>query len=353
MNILDYLSKGQDALLGAPNSYGGLIDEEGKKQAQQQARMMLAASLLEAGGPSSQPTNLGQALGRGMMAGQQAQQGSLESSLKAMLMKQQMAKAANGGTSPSGVREYEYAKANGYKGSFEEWKRVASAQAQPTSDIQNWEYFNKLLPDQQKQWMSLQRQPTAPQLAVINGVPTLVDRIQGTTTPLTTQAAENEAAAARVQTEAEAKGVGTALGEAKGAVEKRGYAAKNVNDILDVADPLIDLSTGSAGGAAVDKVAGFFGKSLNGAEAASQLSILQGALMFAQPRMEGPQGVLDVQLYEKMAGQIGDPTVPAGQKKAALKTIRNLYQKYATASVEQQGALPSPAKRPPLSSFQK
>lgn len=90
MNILDYLSKGQDALLGAPNSYGGLIDEEGKKQAQQQARMMLAASLLEAGGPSSQPTNLGQALGRGMMAGQQAQQGALQSSLQSLMLKKQL-----------------------------------------------------------------------------------------------------------------------------------------------------------------------------------------------------------------------------------------------------------------------
>jgi hypothetical protein len=343
-NILELLTKGQNALIGQPNSYGGLVDEESQKQAQAQARMMLAASLLEAGGPSSQPTNFGQALGRGMMAGQQAQQGALDSSLKAMLLKQQMQKAAQGGNSPSGVREYEYAKANGYKGSFEEWKRVASAQQQAPAGVQEYEYFSKLNPDQQKQFLSLQRSPVVPQVVMVNGVPTLVDRT-GTTAPnpLSTQQSEIEAAAAKARAEAEAKASGGALGEAKGGKEKRSIAALSVLETLDLADPLIDVATGSAAGAARDKVAAFFGTSTTGDQASSQLKVLQADLMTKMPRMEGPQSDRDVELYREAAGQIGDPTIPSGRKKAAVQMIRALQQKYAEGGSEP--TAPKPAKR--------
>lgn len=40
-----------------------------------------------------------------------------------------------------------------------------------TADIQNWRFYQSLTPEQQKEWKSLQRQPTVPQVVSINGCP--------------------------------------------------------------------------------------------------------------------------------------------------------------------------------------
>lgn len=231
------------------------------------------------------------------------------------------------------MQEFQYAKAQGFPGSFEDWKRVASAQAQAPAGIQEFEYFNKLAPEQQKQFLSLQRSPVVPQVVNLNGVPTLVDRTGATApNPLSTQQSEIDAAVKKALAESQAKATGTIQGEVAGGIEKKGMAAKGVNDILDLADPLIDAATGSLIGAGRDKLAAAFGAAPEGAQATAQLQILQASLMMAQPRMEGPQGEKDVLLYQQAAGQLGDPTVPSAIKKAAVKTIRDLQSKYQAAS---------------------
>lgn len=110
---------------------------------------------------------------------------------------------------------------------------------------------------------------------------------------------------------------------------KREQQANNALDIIAKAEALIDKGTGSYLGAAVDLGAKAFGGAPAGAVAGGQLKALEGALMMAQPRMEGPQSNMDVQLYRQMAAQIGDPTVPPKIKKAALATVKELHQKYA------------------------
>jgi hypothetical protein len=122
----------------------------------------------------------------------------------------------------------------------------------------------------------------------------------------------------------------------------------NVLETIDLADPLIDVATGSATGAAADKVAAFFGTSTTGDQAIAQLKIVQANLMTNMPRMEGPQSDRDVQLYREAAGEIGDPNVPRARKKAAVSMIRALQQKYTDGM-----PIPKSANRPPLSSFQK
>lgn len=193
-----------------------------------------------------------------------------------------------------------------------------------TADIQNWQFYQNLSPEQQKQWMALQRQPTAPQLSVVNGVPSLVDRINGTVTPLSSLTGEVGAQ----QALAAAKSSGQVVGEAAGTVQKQGTTAGQTLDTLDLADSLIDSATGSLVGAGVDKLVGVFGYAPEGAEAISQLRVLQANLMTTMPRMEGPQSDRDVDLYRQAAGQIGDPTVPRDLKKAAVQTIRQLQRKY-------------------------
>lgn len=116
---------------------------------------------------------------------------------------------------------------------------------------------------------------------------------------------------------------------------KRESQAAGALGIIGEAEKLIDKATGSYLGAAVDTGARAFGLSPASAQAAAQLQALEGALMMAQPRMEGPQSDKDVALYKQMAGQIGDATVPAEQKKAALEVVKKLHQRYAGASTQQ------------------
>jgi hypothetical protein len=110
---------------------------------------------------------------------------------------------------------------------------------------------------------------------------------------------------------------------------KREASAKNLITVLDEADGLIDKATGSYLGAGVDQVGRVFGGATGGDKAIAQLKVLEGNLMMNQPRMEGPQSDKDVLLYRQNAGQIGDQTVPNSIKKAALKEIRKITEKYA------------------------
>jgi hypothetical protein len=213
------------ALLGqGPNSE--LLTQEQQKALRQQQLMALSASLLQAGGPSPVRTSLGQAIGQGLMSAQQAGQQGTNDALSAMLLKSQIQRneQRQQGASPAKVQEFEYAKANGFNGSFEDYLRIGSAQPQKPAGIQEYEYFNTLSPEAKKEFLSLQRSPVVPQLAVVNGVPTLVDRTNASQTPLSTQASEIEAATKR----SEAQAAGTASGQITGAREgKRGpaYAA--------------------------------------------------------------------------------------------------------------------------------
>lgn len=146
-------------------------------------------------------------------------------------------------------------------------------------------------------------------------------------TAITPQVATEEAGN-RKRVEAQATAEGEAFGKAQGAILTRALNAEGINDILDIADPLIDEATGSGTGAGRDKLAAFFGVSTTGAQAIAQLLPLQAAIMLRQPRMEGPQSDRDVQLYREAAGQLGDPFVPNETKKAAIRTIRRIQSAY-------------------------
>jgi hypothetical protein len=116
-------------------------------------------------------------------------------------------------------------------------------------------------------------------------------------------------------------------------------------DIINDAEKLINGATGSYIGNAVDKGAQAFGLPRQAPKDIARLKALEGSLMMAQPRMEGPQSDKDVALYRQMSGQIGDPNVPGGDQAAALDTIRSLHEKYA--GVQQQSPVKS-ASAPPV-----
>lgn len=159
------------------------------------------------------------------------------------------------------------------------------------------------------------------------------------TVPLSSPQAEIQTAAARKAAESEAGAIGSGQGAIQAGIQTKGANAQTLSGMLDIADPLIDAATGSATGAGYDAIAKFFGGAPTGAKAIAQLQVLQAGLMTNMPRMEGPQSDRDVELYQKAAGQIGDPTVPREIKKAAVKTIREIQGKYSDRA-QNTGAAP-------------
>lgn len=124
--------------------------------------------------------------------------------------------------------------------------------------------------------------------------------------------------------------------------------ARDVLDMLNIAEPLIDKSTSSYAGAGIDQAARAVGVSTQGAQAAAELKALEGALISKMPKMSGPQSDKDVMLYRQMAGQIGDSTIPAETKKAAVRTIRALNERYAGQAPASPTA---PAVKPSVSNW--
>lgn len=124
-------------------------------------------------------------------------------------------------------------------------------------------------------------------------------------------------------------------------VAKKTTGANQLVPVIQDAKSLLRDATGSYAGMAFDKAYQFMGGATKGAEAIAKLRVLEGQLMMNQPRMEGPQSDKDVALYRQMAGQIGDPSVPAKIKSAALDQIEKLNSKYATTQA------PKPASNVP------
>lgn len=117
-----------------------------------------------------------------------------------------------------------------------------------------------------------------------------------------------------------------------------------VNRLLDEAEPLIDVATGSGVGRVRDIALGAVGMSTPAGDVAAQLRTIEGALIMKMPRMEGPQSNMDQQLYRQMAAQVGDPTVPSSQRKAAIQMLRVISSKYSNA--ENDGGNSQPAQNP-------
>ena len=101
--------------------------------------------------------------------------------------------------------------------------------------------------------------------------------------------------------------------------------------LLKEAEKLIPQSTGSTGGHLVDIAAGAVGLATGGARAVASLQTIAGQLTSRMPRMQGPQSDKDVLLYKQMAGDLANPSLPREVRMSALRTIRALNQKYASA----------------------
>lgn len=89
---------------------------------------------------------------------------------------------------------------------------------------------------------------------------------------------------------------------------------------------LIDQSTGSGAGRAVDVAAGIFGKATPGAIATAKLAPIADLALKMVPRFEGPQSDKDTASYKQAAGQLADPSLPSAIRKEAGKTVLRLME---------------------------
>ncbi len=89
---------------------------------------------------------------------------------------------------------------------------------------------------------------------------------------------------------------------------------------------LIDQSTGSYLGKAVDVGARVFGQATKGDIAAGQLAPIADLALKMVPRFEGPQSNADTTSYKQAAGQLADSTLPAEIRKAAGKEVLRLMK---------------------------
>lgn len=211
------------------------------------------------------------------------------------------------------------------------WSPTTGAPTADPSNVREYQYFLTLSPEQQQQYLIMKRanpyvdlggEKVLPNPAVPGGV---LDTKTMTLPP--EQTPETKAAQTAATTTAEISA-------------KRSANMGGVSDIIDEADALLsgtetgEKPTQSGIGTLIDKTAGLVGYSPGGAEEAARLRVLGGQLVSKMPRMEGPQSNYDVVQYQEMAGKVGDSTVPIAQRRAALKTVRSLTEKYTGKQAE-------------------
>jgi len=130
---------------------------------------------------------------------------------------------------------------------------------------------------------------------------------------------------------AEGKEIGKASGLKIAEKESRAAGAPNQLMLIKEARALLPKATSGLLQTGMRGAANIAGVSTDASKTDRQLQVLSAALTGAVPRFEGPQGVLDVQLYKQAAGDVANPLVPDEDRLAALDTMEKLQNKYASA----------------------
>jgi hypothetical protein len=110
---------------------------------------------------------------------------------------------------------------------------------------------------------------------------------------------------------------------------------------LDAAENLLKQDpTGSGLGTAANVALSAAGVSTRKTQLDNQLKNVAGYLTSAVPRMQGPQSNYDVQLYQQMAGDVGNTSKPVADRLAAVQFMKAIHAG--------QAFMPGPDGRPVL-----
>jgi len=117
------------------------------------------------------------------------------------------------------------------------------------------------------------------------------------------------------------------------ATQERAFNMQGAGDLVKEAEGILtgtgkDRPTGSWIGSVMDFAGTVVGKDVPGSIPAESLKTIGAALTSKTPRFEGPQGVYDVSLYEKMAGSVGNSNISPEKRMAALEQFKKAFAKY-------------------------
>jgi hypothetical protein len=203
------------------------------------------------------------------------------------------------------------------------------------SSVQEWEYFNKLDPQAQARFLEMKRNPQIMNLGGSQAVRAPGGGIseQYAVTPKITETPGYQAAQAQAVETAKA---GVKVGSEMTATDRKADTDfAEIQKLTTRAAELLDVATSGKGEALVSSGKRVFGISDKTTQADASLNVIAGQLTGKVPRFEGPQSDADRILYQKMAGDVGNPDIPAEDRKAALNTMLGMHKKY--------GITPKPA----------
>ncbi len=197
---------------------------------------------------------------------------------------------------PSAVREYEYARQQGYQGTFQQFQLEQRRAGASNTQVS---YGTPVAA------VDAQGNPVFIQPSKNGGAPAI---IPGMRPPKS--AAEERSEQEKAQRDRTSKQMLSALGDAETILKGGKATASGIGNVVDAGARMVGVST-------------------PGAQDAARLESLSGWLVANVPRMEGPQSNFDVQNYMTMAGKVGDRTTPIAERLAALNEVRRLQQKYS------------------------
>jgi hypothetical protein len=211
---------------------------------------------------------------------------------------------------------------------------AANPMSKMPSAIQEYNLFKTMTTDEQQQYLLVKRaspylntggafiQPSPVTGAPINTIPI---------TPKVTDMPEFQKEQER------SKALGDIQGKAEGSSEKKTIQAPEIERQLKLAEELLPKATSGGASTNIRDVGAYFGKSTEGSKIDSRLNVIGAALTSSVPRMEGPQGVYDVKLYEQAAGELANSKLPFETRLAAITTMRDLNNKYMNNQTQPTG----------------
>lgn len=110
--------------------------------------------------------------------------------------------------------------------------------------------------------------------------------------------------------------------------------------------------TGSGIGAYMDKAGDIVGMSTTSGNLAKQLETISGWMLQNIPKAPGAQSDAELRDYKVSAGQIGDPTIPAPKRLAALDVVETLKNKWEARQRGESDQGIGAVKPPPIGTVQ-
>jgi hypothetical protein len=215
------------------------------------------------------------------------------------------------------------------------------------SNILEWQSFQSMTPEQQQQYLLMKRaQPVLNQGNQFGAYNPVTQQ----TTPVAPINPPPEAMPTFRGEQARQTAIGTGVGESEATAAKKEVQAPNIATLIKEAETILPDSTSGLGEKVITGGMKMAGKSTDASKADAKLKVLSAALTSTVPRFEGPQGVLDVELYKQAAADVANTSLPYQDREAALSTMKKLNAQYLPEggmNSPQGGAVPLSSDAPP------